>query len=171
MGRDKALLVDEGQTWLQRSVGLLRAAGCARVRIATRPGLGHEVEGVEMLYDRQEGAGPLEPIAHALATAHASQVLVLAVDLPRMTAAWLLALTARCTMEAGCVPRTPRGWEPLAACYPGALAGAAARHLAEGRRAPQVMIEEAVRAGRIRPWEVDGGDARPLHNANTPDDC
>jgi molybdopterin-guanine dinucleotide biosynthesis protein A len=114
---------------------------------------------------------PLRGIAGALAAASCERVLVVATDLPLVTADLLLALVAWPEADA-VVPRTARGPHPLCALYrrEPVLSVARAR-LADGRLALRglldaidtVTLEEADLA-RVDP------DGTALLNVNTPED-
>jgi molybdopterin-guanine dinucleotide biosynthesis protein A len=152
MGRDKALLTHSGSglALVAHQVETLRTAGCAEVLLSVREGTDYAEEvGAEVarVVDDGEG-GPLPGIAAALARARGARVLVLAVDLPRMTVEALRELVAASTAECGAVWRGAHGWEPLCAVYPkatGAVAFEAAR--AAGRLSLQALIERGVTEG------------------------
>ena len=75
---------------------------------------------VPLLADEQPGRGPLGGIAAALGAMRSPRLVVLAVDLPRMTAEFLRGLLAEAKEGRGVVPRhgTDGFYEPLAAVYP-----------------------------------------------------
>jgi FdhD protein len=72
---------------------------------------------------------------------------------------------------AGAVPRTERGWEPLAALYPRAeLLGLVEEFLGAGKRRLQDLLDEAEARGWIRAVPVEGTDSALFANLNTADD-
>lgn len=71
-----------------------------------------------MLFDLEQGFGPLGGIERALHECQSPLLLVLAVDLPGMTLAFLHKLTARCDRLTGVIPKLNGELEPLAAIYP-----------------------------------------------------
>jgi molybdopterin-guanine dinucleotide biosynthesis protein A len=119
-------------------------------------------------------AGPrcaLRGLVGALAAARAPRVLVVATDLPGLTADLLLALVA--LPEADVVlPQGPRGLEPLCALYRRESVLPVARaHLAAGRLALRELLGalalETLRGAELEAFDPDG---HVLANANTPED-
>lgn len=86
MGRDKAGLEWQGRPLLEHMQALLRAAGAARV-IVSGPYPGHD-----SVPDRVPGQGPLGGIASIAATLPDGVLLLVPVDMPRLTPALLAAL-------------------------------------------------------------------------------
>lgn len=85
MGQDKARLMLQGQSLLQRGVALLLAAGCQQVWAAG------DYPDVPSLPDlpAYRGRGPLAGVASALTRAPTARWLVIPVDMPGLTAALL----------------------------------------------------------------------------------
>ena len=115
--------------------------------------------------------GPLAGIAAALAATHWGWNLVVACDLPYLSAEWLDWLLSRALRSRGeaVVPQTERGIEPLAAVYRrecGAPIGAA---LARGVRKVSDVIEE-LRLDLVYPreWSKIDASRRILRNMNEP---
>lgn len=169
MGRDKALLAVGGRTLLSRQVALARELGPAEVWVAGRAQaeLGGAARG---LLDAVPGAGPLGGLAAVLEATQARHVLLLAVDMPALTAAFLGRVLAARAAGVGAAPRTRRGWEPTAAVYPAELAPAARGALAAGRLGLRALLDEAAATGRMRAVHVTERDEHLLANWNTPAD-
>ncbi len=161
MGRDKALLLLNGETLLARTTRLAREAGAAPVFISGREG----VEGA--LPDRLPGHGPLEGLATALEAAPPGRVLVLAVDLPALDLPFLRWLLGH---AGGVVPQLPGGPEPLAALYPTGAAALAREQLAQGQRSARTFAQAACRAGWCVAVPVPPALAPCLANWNHPGD-
>src|SRR5271170_8361327 len=93
MGRDKALLELNGVVLIVRAADLVESVtgACAVVGDSVR------LEGLSLrvIADDFPGAGPLGGIATALRTSNAGWNLIVACDLPYLTAAWLKHLTIR----------------------------------------------------------------------------
>lgn len=170
MGRDKAALALGGRTLLARQVALAWALGPAAVWVSGRAQAELGDLSARGLPDDAPGLGPLGGVATVLGRVRAPHVLVVAVDMPALTAALLGRLLARRRAGVGAVPRTRRGWEPAAAVYPRALAPAATAALAAGRRALRGLVEDGVRAGRLVALEVGADEERALRSWNTPED-
>ena len=142
MGRDKAFVAWEGKTLLERALGAARGA-CGRAWIvgakATFEPFGNVVE--DVFPER----GPLGGIHAALLASGTELNLVLAVDLPLVSARLLSYLIerARDSESLATVPRLVTGWEPLCAVYRKGFAEVAERALHEGRNAVYPLIEAA----------------------------
>src|ERR1700721_11888 len=145
MGRDKATLEIDGVTMLDRAIGLLEGVGVS----ATVVGLPVEFEKralqVPVIADEWPGMGPLGGIAPALRQTPATWNLVIACDLPYLTAEWLRFLLQRTkTSSADAIlSRSERGPEPVCAVY--------------HRRAGTAILEGPQRGGRRAP---EGGVGR-----------
>ena len=150
MGSDKAFLKLQGQTLLARALQLVRGIA-ADVRIVGPRGkfeqLGPVVE--DLYSDR----GPLGGIHAALSASTKNLNLILAVDLPRVEAAFLEQLVAKASTGEALVtvPRAGGGWQPLCAVYRRGFLDFADRALQEGRNKidplfkniPLAVIEES----------------------------
>ena len=170
MGRDKAQLVFEGRTLLERQVALAWSLGPREVWVAGRTDA--ELGGVRArgVNDAQPGQGPLGGLAAVLAAANAAHVLVLAVDMPALTDDFLRRLLTARSPGVGVVPQTARGWEAVAAVYPHELAPLVQAALAVGRRAMHDLVDEGVAAGLLCAWPVAPQEDGFLINWNRPED-
>jgi molybdenum cofactor guanylyltransferase len=106
MGRDKALLVVDGVPLWARQHGVLAQAGAKEIFLSARP----EQEWVRgatkfsgLVVDAITNGGPLVGITAGLERSTHRWLAVLAVDLPRMSAAWFKALLADCKPGVGVV--------------------------------------------------------------------
>jgi molybdopterin-guanine dinucleotide biosynthesis protein A len=171
MGRDKALLPMPGSDlllwqWQLRTLEELRPdeifwSGPGR------PGVpGH----VRLISDAVKDAGPLAGISACLDLLQSDLVLALAIDLPRMNAAFLKTLLARCSPSCGAVARHGDFFEPLAAIYPKGLHVLASEHLSRGRYAMQDFVREAARRGLLQTFSLDENDIPLFKNLNSPAD-
>jgi molybdenum cofactor guanylyltransferase len=170
MGRDKALLTVSGRTLLDRQVELCWSLGPGAVWVSGRAE--DELRGVRAraLPDDAPHQGPLGGLATVLGASRAAHVLVLAVDMPAVTAQLLTGLLAGRSRGVGVVPRTSAGWEPTVAVYPTELAAAARAALAARALALHELVEEAVERGRLIPLDLDDEARRQLVNWNEPGD-
>jgi molybdopterin-guanine dinucleotide biosynthesis protein A len=170
MGTDKALLEFRGRTLLERALETMHEV-CSEVSI-----VGDAEKFAKygvVVEDVYPGTGPLAGIHAALVDSSIELNLVMAVDMPFVSAALLgfLLGAAKETDAIVVVPRTSRGWQPLCAVY---------------RRAFAALAEEALRAGKfkidalfskvaVRVIEEDqlaraGFSERMFLNVNTPED-
>ena len=118
MGRDKAWLEIDGQSLLSRQIQLLQKAGAQEVFISGRAGTDYSRFPCRVLHDELVDVGPLSGIERALTEMTTPLLLVLAVDMPRMTAKFLLRLLFGGEEQIGVIPRVNGKVEPLASSYP-----------------------------------------------------
>lgn len=168
MGRDKAWLDWEGVPLIRRQLALVREAGADQVFISGRPEADYSALGTPVLRDALPDGGPMAGILAGLEAASCECLLVVAVDMPRLTPAFVRELWGRCRPGVGVVPRLDGRWEPLVAFYPRRMACLVEEHLARGRLALHDLVKEACRLGWQVPLEI-GTEERPLFfNWNSP---
>ncbi len=114
IGRDKAWLEAGGQTLLVRQIGLAMEIGAAEIFISGRPEVDYSAFGRRVLVDQFSDSGPLGGIERAFAEMTSPSLLVLAVDLPEMSADLLRRLAAGAAESFGAIPMLASGMEPLA---------------------------------------------------------
>jgi molybdenum cofactor guanylyltransferase len=170
MGSDKALLSWAGETLIQRTLSVARKA-CGEVFICgSRERYGKFGSVIE---DAQPGLGPLSGIQAALHATQTDLNLILSVDLPLMTAEFLMWLLqqARAGEQRITAPEAAGNLQPLCAVYDREVAGIVDEALAKGdlkvtrlfRSAPTRIIGE-------REIRAAGFDASIFTNVNTPED-
>ena len=170
MGRDKAWLEVEGQPLLRRTGETVRALGVEEIFISGRAGADYSALKLPVLIDLESGGGPLGGIERGLDAASSPLLLVLAVDLPQMTTAFLEKLFAGCDSQTGAVPQLAGGLEPLAAIYPKRCHAIAVQCLAGGRLAAREFAVACLRENAVKLFPVAASDAALFANCNTPDD-
>ena len=127
--------------------------------------------GVPVVADRIAGAGALGGLYTALVEAPTEQVLVVACDMPFVTAPFLEDLASRGAGVDAAVPRDGRGPHPLCASYARRAAAVLRARLDQG----QLRVIDALAALDVRylereellPFDPDG---TLLLNVNTPDE-
>jgi molybdopterin-guanine dinucleotide biosynthesis protein A len=154
LGRDKAALRLAGEPLLARTVRVARAAGL-EVAVAGRSDeqvadlLGGPAGSLACLPDERPGLGPLGGILTLLKALH-RPVLAVAVDLPRLSVEAFLWMAdqARLGLYADGlgVRDAEKVLQPLFSIYTPRVVPLAERLIAEGRRAPRVVLM----AGRFR---------------------
>lgn len=177
MGRDKAELTLAGETLLERQLKLVHAVGATEVFISGRVGTDYSRFGCPVLTDNFPQAGPLAGIESALHICRYPLLLVLAVDMPQMTAAVLARLKEASDGQIGVIPKLVGHAEPLAACYPKVAATLAAKLLesfvaAAGAGSPGagVFAAQCVRAGWARYENLPDDFASCFKSWNAPQD-
>ena len=170
MGQDKAWLEMDGQPLIRRALSTVRDSGIQEVFISGRTGADYSTLGCLVLFDLEPGCGPLGGIERALATAPAPLVLVLAVDLPGITSAFLRKLAAHCDPLTGAVPKLRNELEPLAAIYPKRCHFIVRDCLLKLRHAARDFADACLRESAVRTLAVSGTDARCFNNWNSPAD-
>ncbi len=127
--------------------------------------------GVRVVTDLIPGAGPLGGLYTAIRSASPARALVVACDMPFLTAAFLGRLVAESGGFDAVVPRTPDGYHPLCAVYAPSAAEPLYRRIRSGR----LKVVDALADLRVRelgpeelaPYDPDG---TLFFNINTPDD-
>lgn len=196
MGTDKAFVLWRGRTLLEHQLATLRALGPNALLVSRpqpdsgrRPdgrvegamcnvqGSGEPVGGVpsprdpsllepRIVFDERPDCGPLGGLGALLKAIRTSHLIVLAVDMPRVTPVFLRLLSAQCAPGVGSAVRTETRWEPLAAVYPRELLPRIERRLVDGDRSLQKLLDEACLAGQIEP--IRSTSPRLFANINTP---
>jgi molybdopterin-guanine dinucleotide biosynthesis protein A len=171
LGTNKAFLPWAGQRLLDRQLDLLRTFGPTELVISGRPGIDYAVSGVRVVFDTVADQGPLGGLAAVLEMITTPHVVLVAIDLPAMTAGFLKRLLAQRTACVGVVPRSPTGWEPLAAVYPHEILSLVRAHLKRGERAMHRLVEAGITAGLLVEAPVAAEDSAVFRNVNTPEDA
>jgi molybdopterin-guanine dinucleotide biosynthesis protein A len=170
MGRDKAFLEIDGKTLLARQLETVRVAGAAEMFISGRVDADYSAFGCRVLPDQFTDAGPLAGVEAALAVATNPLLLVLAVDLPGITAKLLFQLKAGCPEKAGAIPRVGKNLEPLAAFYPKTARPIAEKRLRHHDCAVKDFADECVQSGLAQFVDFPLADAIHFKNYNSPAD-
>lgn len=161
MRTDKALLEIDGEPLWLRQVHLLQALQPDELFIT-----GRAHEGCISLVDAQPETGPLAGVVAGLRACSAPLLLVLAVDLPRMTSDYLRRLVAKGTDARGVVPTA----QPLCAIYPRRSLAAAERCLADREYSMQCFAQRCAAERLVRLVRIAINDEPLFLNLNTPED-
>jgi molybdopterin-guanine dinucleotide biosynthesis protein A len=165
MGRDKALLELGGRPLWQHQLDTLRQLSPDQLLLS-----GPSRDGIEGIADEVKDAGPLAGIAAALRQSTSSLLVVLAVDLPSMTADFLRSLLAQCEKGRGIVPSSRERFEPLAAVYPFSCASLAADALRRGEFSVQDFVQRALDQRYLHEREISPNEKWLFQNLNKPED-
>lgn len=168
MGTDKALLAVSGRPLAAIAAAALRGAGAARVLAVGGDGAALAGLGLEAVADAAPGEGPLAGILAALDAARTDVVVVLACDLPGVTAASVARVIAALDASPAAAVAWPEvdghahvlhaAWRSSRACA--TLAAA----FATGERSPRRAAAPLARV------VATGVDPAALRNANRPED-
>jgi molybdenum cofactor guanylyltransferase len=169
-GRDKSRLRLGGHSILERQLAELgKLTDDVMLVVGTRDEAQVVTPPLRIVADRVPDCGPLGGLDAALAAARHDALVVVACDMPFVTAGLLERLLALTAEADAVVPRTERGYHPLCAAYTRACQPAIAAHL-EARRLRMTDFFEDVRVRVVGGAELDalGDRHRLLANVNTP---
>lgn len=167
MGRDKAALIIGGQPLWQRQLATLRALAPRELFISGRRDGPYADAGVEIIEDAIPGLGPLGGIAAALRRAESPLVMVLAIDLPAMTADFLATLLREARPT---IPQNADYFEPLAAVYPRSALSVAEEMLRDEDRSMQRFVRRLVDEDLALAYAITPSERMIFSNLNYPAD-
>ena len=176
MGREKGLLEIAGQPLILRTARLIEPLVC-EVTVVGSPER-YATLGLRAVADRkfdncvdnEPVRTPLAGIATALTATKSPWNLILACDLPYLTAEWLDWLLARAAASGAQVvmPRTSGGLEPLAAAYRKECAAPIVDAIERGvRKVTDALTELRMEQLPESDWEKHDPQGRVLRNMNT----
>jgi molybdopterin-guanine dinucleotide biosynthesis protein A len=170
-GADKSSLRVGPATILERQLDALGDVA-DRIFVVSGDPAPFEPYRLPVVPDRLENAGALGGIFTALVEAQSPHVLVVACDLPFLTAPLLARLAGLAGDEYDAVvPRTRDGRQPLCAVYARRLADTVRRQVESGHLKIQELLE-AIRLRELGPDDLARFDpgGHLFHNVNTPGD-
>lgn len=181
MGRDKGLLDFGGVPLILHTARLLEPL-VVQVTVVGSPSR-YASLGLHAIADKDHaqshgrrdtpGRGPLTGIATALAATHSRWNLIVACDLPYLSAEWVDWLLSRALRSRGeaVIPQTERGIEPLAAVYRRECRAPIAAALARGvRKVSDAIAKLRVELVYPREWRRIDSTELILKNMNAPGD-
>lgn len=171
MGFPKSRLIVEGETLLRRQLRLLREAGASEILISVNPECPEsppEDIPARVVPDRIQDSGPVAGMEALLQGSQAPWVLMVAVDLPRLTVRFIQELLHQRTSTTGVVPVLGGRLEPLCAVYPRQAADLATKLLEERRLEATALATIGIQEGWLRPWTVPESAREQLTNWNHP---
>jgi molybdenum cofactor guanylyltransferase len=175
-GRDKGALLVDGESIRARQLDVLSQVAEDIMIVGRAADEGardldrHQVDAVPVkrLADRVPGCGPLGGLHAALTEARGDAVVVVACDMPFLSAALLAHLLALTADADAVVPRTDRGYHPLCAAYTRGCLEPIARRIADRRLKLSGLFDEVrmrvVTTGELRAF---GEPDALLANVNT----
>ena len=175
MGTDKASLVLEGITMLQRSVDRLAPAVDELVLVGAPgrplPPVATDLP-VHLVEDPVEGEGPLVGIATGLEACTAPAAVVVAVDMPFVEAALLTLLVGHLDEDhRWVVPLAEGRPQPLCSAFASSALPVLRAHIDAGDRAPMAAGRDlGVYRMPEEEWRTADPGGRSFMNANTPEE-
>ncbi|MHB1306000.1 MAG: molybdenum cofactor guanylyltransferase [Limisphaerales bacterium] len=167
MGRNKAWLGVDDKPLLVVAVDKARALGIQEIFISGNAGEDYSTLNCPVLFDLEPGFGPLGGIERALHECSSPLLMVLAVDLPRMTISFLQRMLAHCDRFTGAVPKLKGEVEPLAAVYPKRCHVIAFDCVVKSRPAVRDFVETCLHEQAVRTLPVTGADPACFFNYNS----
>jgi molybdopterin-guanine dinucleotide biosynthesis protein A len=169
-GLDKGALRLGAERFLDRQLGILRTLTDHLLIVSGDPDR-YQAAGVIVVPDLMPGAGALGGLYTALMRAPTDQTIVLACDMPFVSAAFLEHLVAVGREVDAAVPRSVEGYHPLCASYSRACAEPIRRRIEAGVLRVAAFLAD-VRVREIGPDEIAkfDSDGALLANVNTPED-
>jgi molybdopterin-guanine dinucleotide biosynthesis protein A len=168
MGRDKAGVEFQGVPLWRHQLGILREAGADEIVISGRRDADYAGCGLPVVEDKVRNSGPLGGVHAVMESSTYPLILVLAIDMPFMSAAFLRGLVDRCEAAKGIVPEDAGGYEGLAAVYPVTTKGIAARLLDGYDHSMQRFVSECLAQKQVVSLKIEAADEIFFQNINTP---
>jgi molybdenum cofactor guanylyltransferase len=169
MGKPKALIELDGIPLWERQIKLLREIGPKELMISAGNDWNVGQGPWTVLRDRTPVLGPIEGIAVALASMSTDFLLVLAIDMPAMSAAYLLALVGEAG-PMGIVPVIDGCYQGLAAIYPRSVSAILEDARGSADRSLQHFIRRALSDDLLVERPVSEAERGLFRNVNRPED-
>ena len=171
MGRAKAWLEIDGKPLIQLAVEKVRALGIREIFISGRVGEDYSALNCPVLFDLEPGFGPIGGIERGLHECTSPLLLVLAVDLPRMTSEFLSKLLKSCDRLTGIVSRLNDGLEPFAGIYPKRCHVLASSAITRAQYSARDFVSACLHERAVRAFPVAHRDSGLFVNWNRPADA
>ena len=171
-GRDKGALLVDGRSIRDRQIAELATLTSDILIVggpeSPRP---ERAPASRRIQDRVPGCGPLGGLHAALLESAGDRTIVIACDMPYVSAPMLVHLCTLARDVDAVVPHTDRGYHPLCAVYARTCLEPVARRLAAGRLKMSDLFEDVrVRVVTAEELSAFGDVRRLLANVNTPAD-
>lgn len=170
MGRDKATMTVDGELLWQRQLRLLRDLSPAVLWVSARTSLSWCPAEVEVVMDQPSSRGPLSGLAARLSRLQTSHLLVLAIDLPRVSKEHLRKVWALARPGSGVIPRNDDYIEPLCAVYPAEAASIAQKALKSRDASLQHFARTLLGQSRAQVYTLTQAERSLYLNLNSPSD-
>lgn len=163
-GRDKSALPVGGRSILDRQIAELRLLTDDILIVG-----GAAASGARAVPDLVAGCGPLGGLHAALIQARGGATVVVACDMPYISAPLLRYLAALTSDADAVVPRTEHGYHPLCAAYTRACLAPLTGRLADGRlKVSDLLADVRLRVVEAEELDAFGNHRQLLANVNSP---
>lgn len=173
MGSDKALLNWKGKPLWLAQWEKLSGLNPARLILSCRQDQHLTPENGDVLYDLPDNAGPLPAILRCLESVQ-MPLLVLAVDMPEMTATFLNELVYSAVFtskgDQGIVCRSSHSYEPLCAIYTPGVIPLLSDAVSSGEFRLQSFVRSAIAQGWLNERTLTLEEEALFLNLNSPTD-
>jgi len=170
-GRDKGSLLVGGLSILERQLREVSQVADDVMLVGAHAAPTVAGVAIRAIADRVTGVGPLGGLDAALAASGRDHVMIIAGDMPYVSAQLVAHLTSLGPDADAVVPRTERGYHPLCAVYARSCESVVARRLAARAFAMKDLLDELkVRVVDRSELAAFGDPDRLLANVNTPAD-
>jgi molybdopterin-guanine dinucleotide biosynthesis protein A len=170
MGHDKAFIKLDGVALWRRQLAILHQLSPDELFISGPPHRDWMEDGLRVVADAEENVGPLAGVVAALRQCSSPLLLILAVDLPNMTANFCRSLLELSNDGRGAVPRRQQRFEPLTAIYPIGSLTMAEEELREGNYSMQNFVARALSKGLVTEHVISQDEEPLFRNINTSED-
>jgi molybdenum cofactor guanylyltransferase len=166
MGRDKATIALGGRPLWERQLELLRAVRPEKIFVSARSAPSWLPDDVELLLDDAPSRGPLSGLTKGLIEMRTTHLLVLAVDMPFVSAGELSNLLEHASEGCGIVPMIADRSEPLAAIFPAEATADFQGALAGPDFSLQLIVRKLAATRKITMWPIAKEDAHLYGSVN-----
>jgi molybdopterin-guanine dinucleotide biosynthesis protein A len=182
MGKDKATIIFRGQALWQTQLDLLRKLNPAEIFISAKIDPIWRPNECKFVADEAPSRGPLSGITAALNQTRSSHLLVLAIDMPFMNAAYLRSLCDLVAPGCGVVSKIDNlemiaarenirsRFESLAAIYPRKALVDFRRALTSDDFSLQTLTARLIESAKLRATPVADEARKYFQNLNEPSD-
>jgi molybdopterin-guanine dinucleotide biosynthesis protein A len=170
MGKDKATVLFRGQPLWQIQVALLRTLDLKEIFISARTDPAWRPSEMQFVADGSPSRGPLSGLTASLERIRTSHLLVLAIDMPFMSEAYLHSLCDRIEPGRGVLPMIGDRAEPLAAIYPADAHADLVEALSGTEFSLQGLTKKLVKEGKLRALNVPKENEMLFRSLNDPAD-
>ncbi len=170
MGKDKAQVTLGGEQLWSRQLKILRGLRPEKILVSARVRPTWCAPEIGVVLDQSPSYGPLSGFAAVLRQIQTTHLLVLAIDLPRMTVMHLQNLWMMAKPGMGIIPQNGDFFEPMCAIYSAGSGVIAQRDLANKEFSLQSLVQNLLEQDLVHPYRLPDLEQQLYSNVNTPDD-